>query len=96
MKDYFCVRGGREYRASFFQFASLFAGERKITVVTYGYLAVLAGNQERLGFSNRNLPGCGVTNMPDCAGTWQTVKAGLIECFGNMPHRAFLSQFGSV
>ena len=34
--------------------------------------------------------------MPDCARTWQAVKARLIERFGNMPHRAFLSQFSSI
>jgi hypothetical protein len=70
MEDHLRVGSRREYRAIFFQFASFFAGEGKVAVVTYRYLSVLTGNQEWLRFPDRYVAGSRITNMTDRAGPW--------------------------
>src|SRR6185503_2569378 len=57
MQNNFSVGGGGKDRAFAFKLASLLTREGEVAVVANGDLAVLASNQKRLGFANRNFAG---------------------------------------
>src|SRR6476620_5701083 len=75
---------------------SLLAGKGQVAVMTDGNLAMLAGHQKRLGFANGDFTGCGVANVSNGAGAGQAIQRRLIKRIGDVTHRPFQAQFGSV
>ena len=54
--------------------------------MTNRHLAMLAGNDKRLRFSDRHFAGGRITDMTDSAVSRQPIEPGLAENVGNQPH----------
>jgi len=68
MQHNFGIGGRGKDRAFALKVFSFFARERQIAVVTNRDLAVLAGNQKRLAFAQRDFTRGGIAHVADRAG----------------------------
>jgi hypothetical protein len=56
-------------------------------------LTMLTGNEEGLRLANGDLASSGIPNVANRAGTWQTIKSGLIERVCDVSHCSFQAEF---